>query len=69
MVNADVAPQNNYSPNPTKYNTPADPLDQPKPKIPIKDPFKATEQTEPFPCDKETDVNVGGALADSLIVL
>ncbi|GFY99132.1 beta-amylase 6 [Actinidia rufa] len=59
-----------YCPDPRKYNNHVDPLERSKPKIPIEDLLKATESMEAFPWDEETDMNVGGALAallDNLI--
>ncbi|PSS14432.1 Beta-amylase [Actinidia chinensis var. chinensis] len=59
-----------YCPDPRKYNNHVGPLERSKPKIPIEDLLKATESMEAFPWDEETDMNVGGALAallDNLI--
>ncbi|KAI8011500.1 Beta-amylase [Camellia lanceoleosa] len=49
-----------------KYNNHVGPLERSKPRIPIEDLLEATEPMEPYPFDKETDMNVGGALADLL---
>ncbi|KAL8153057.1 hypothetical protein V2J09_010817 [Rumex salicifolius] len=53
-----------YCPDPAKYNSPIDPLEESKPKIPIQVLLEATQPEDPFPFDKETDMSVGGALAD-----
>lgn len=42
------------------------PLQRSKPKIPIDELLEATKPIKPFPWDKETDMSVGGALADYL---
>ncbi|KAA8526472.1 hypothetical protein F0562_008325 [Nyssa sinensis] len=55
-----------YCPDPWKYNSPIVPLQRSKPKIPIEYLLEATEPLKPFPFDKETDMSVGGALADFL---
>ncbi|KAE8075763.1 hypothetical protein FH972_014451 [Carpinus fangiana] len=53
-----------YCPDPEKYSHHIGPLEQSKPKITIEDLLEATEPMEPFPWDKETDMSVGGALAN-----
>ncbi|KAK9285410.1 hypothetical protein L1049_024602 [Liquidambar formosana] len=53
-----------YCPDPQKYNIQVVPLERSKPKIPIEDLLEATKPMSPFPFDKETDMSVGGALAD-----
>lgn len=52
-----------YCPDPEKYNNDIGPLEQSKPKMTIEDLLEATEPMEPFPWDKETDMSVGDALA------
>ncbi|KAF5945022.1 hypothetical protein HYC85_015250 [Camellia sinensis] len=52
--------------DPRKYNNHVGPLERSKPRIPIEDLLEATEPMEPYPFDKETDMSVGGALADLL---
>lgn len=52
--------------DPRKYNNHVGPLGRSKPRIPIEDLLEATEPMEPYPFDKETDMSVGGALADLL---
>ncbi|KAI3457248.1 hypothetical protein Pfo_013911 [Paulownia fortunei] len=42
------------------------PLQRSKPKIPVDELLEATKPIKPFPWDKETDMSVGGALADYL---
>lgn len=59
-----------FCPDPRKYNSYVGPLQRSKPKISIEDLLKATEPMEPFPFDEETDMSVGGAIAillDNLI--
>lgn len=59
-----------FCPDPRKYNNYVGPLERSKPKIPIEDLLKATEPMEPFPFDEETDMSVGGGIAillDNLI--
>lgn len=51
-----------YSPEIT--NLP--PLRRSEPKIPVEELLEATKPIELFPWDKETDMSVGGALADYL---
>ncbi|GMY09951.1 beta-amylase isoform X1 [Fagus crenata] len=53
-----------YCPDPEKFNHHIGPLERSKPTITIEDLLEATEPTEPFPWDKETDMSVGGALAN-----
>ncbi|PON51940.1 Glycoside hydrolase [Trema orientale] len=49
-----------YTPDPEKYNHHVVPLQPSKPKIPIDDLLDATKPIKPFPWDKETDMSVGG---------
>ncbi|KAK4437324.1 Beta-amylase [Sesamum alatum] len=42
------------------------PLSRSKPKIPVHELLEATKPIKPFPWDRETDMSVGGALADYL---
>lgn len=53
-----------YCPDPQKYNHHVVPLERSKPKISIEDLLEATKPEEPFPWDKETDMSVGGGLAN-----
>ncbi|XP_062150509.1 beta-amylase isoform X2 [Alnus glutinosa] len=53
-----------YCPDPEKYSHHIGPLERSKPKMTIEDLLDATEPMEPFPWDKETDMSVGGALAN-----
>lgn len=39
-------------------------MERSKPKIPIEDLLKASEPIKPFLFDEETDMSVGGTLAD-----
>lgn len=55
-----------FCPDPRKYNNGINALERSKPKVPIEDLLKATEPMEPFPFDDETDMSVGGAIADFL---
>ncbi|KAM7498255.1 hypothetical protein LguiA_022669 [Lonicera macranthoides] len=55
----------NYCPDVRKYSTVVA-LERSKPKIPIRELLEATEPITPFPWDEETDMSVGGALADYL---
>ncbi|CAK9161358.1 unnamed protein product [Ilex paraguariensis] len=52
-----------YCPDPQNYSKVV-PLERSKPKIPIEELLEATEPIKPFPWDNETDMSVGGALAD-----
>lgn len=47
-----------------KYGQCLDPLERSNPELSIQDLLEATEPMKPFPWDKETDMGVGGALAD-----
>ncbi|WCJ37696.1 Beta-amylase [Euphorbia peplus] len=47
-----------YSPDPEKYNFKIDPLERSKPKIPIGDLLEATKETTSFEWDSETDMPV-----------
>ncbi|GAB2285302.1 Beta-amylase [Dionaea muscipula] len=53
-----------YCPEPEKYQNHIMSLQQSKPKISINDLLEATKTLEPFPFEGETDMSVGGALAD-----
>ncbi|KAJ0111325.1 hypothetical protein Patl1_02079 [Pistacia atlantica] len=53
-----------YCPDPQKYNHEIVPLERSKPKFTIEELLEATKKMEPFPWDKETDMSVGGILAD-----
>ncbi|XP_041005431.1 beta-amylase-like [Juglans microcarpa x Juglans regia] len=55
-----------YCPDQGKYNHHIGPLERSKPEMTIEDLLEATEPMEPFPWDKETDMSVGGALANLL---
>ncbi|XAR68077.1 Beta-amylase [Bertholletia excelsa] len=55
-----------YCPDPKKYRNHVVPLERSRPKIPIEELLKATKPMESFPFDKETDMTVGGALANLL---
>ncbi|KAF8410943.1 hypothetical protein HHK36_003480 [Tetracentron sinense] len=55
-----------FCPDPQKYYNPLVPLQRSKPKIPIEDLLEATKPMKPFTFDAETDMSVGGALADWL---
>ncbi|KAK3028443.1 hypothetical protein RJ639_039035 [Escallonia herrerae] len=54
-----------YCPDPRKYGKVVA-LERSKPKIPIEELLEATKPIKPFPFDKETDMSLGDALADSL---
>ncbi|KAL5573219.1 hypothetical protein UlMin_022816 [Ulmus minor] len=49
-----------YCPDPEKYNHHVVPLERSKPKIPMEDLLEATKPIEPFPWDKQTDMSVSG---------
>ncbi|XP_031254509.1 beta-amylase [Pistacia vera] len=53
-----------YCPDPQKYNHEIVPLERSKPTFTIEELLEATKKMEPFPWDKETDMSVGGILAD-----
>ncbi|GAB2242603.1 hypothetical protein Droror1_Dr00019378 [Drosera rotundifolia] len=53
-----------YCSDPEKYQGHVLPLEPSKPKIPIEELLEATKPVQPFPFDDETDMSVGGALAD-----
>ncbi|KAK6919432.1 Glycoside hydrolase, family 14 [Dillenia turbinata] len=53
-----------YCSDPQKYGHHIVPLERSKPKIPMGQLLEATEPMKPFAFDKETDMSVGGALAD-----
>lgn len=53
----------NYCPDLRKYGKVV-PLERSKPEVQIEDLLKASETIQPFPFDKETDMSVGGPLAD-----
>lgn len=52
-----------YCPDLRKYGKVV-PLERSKPKVPTEDLLKASETIQPFPFDKETDMSVGGPIAD-----
>lgn len=56
-----------YCPDPNKYNSPIVPLEKSKPKIPIEDILEATKPMVPFPFNKETDMSVGGGGLSDLL--
>lgn len=49
-----------YCPDPQKYNHEIDPLERSKPKFSNEELMEATKKLLPFPWDEETDMNVGG---------
>ncbi|PQP91539.1 hypothetical protein Pyn_07596 [Prunus yedoensis var. nudiflora] len=51
-----------YCPDPEKYNHHLGPLEQSKPEISIEHLLEATKAEDPFPWDKETDMKVSGGL-------
>ncbi|KAL5793986.1 hypothetical protein ACOSP7_002580 [Xanthoceras sorbifolium] len=51
-----------YCPDPQKYNHEIGPLERSKPKIPFDELEDATKKEEPFPWDKETDMSVDGVV-------
>lgn len=53
-----------YCADSEKYNGRIDPLERSKPAIPIQELLEATKPVEPFPFDEETDMSIGGFLAD-----
>ncbi|XP_020095134.1 beta-amylase-like [Ananas comosus] len=53
-----------YCPDPRKYFKPIKPLERSKPKIPIEKILEASEMLKPYPFDPETDMSVGGDIAD-----
>ncbi|KAL9259121.1 Beta-amylase-like protein [Drosera capensis] len=53
-----------YCSDPEKYQGHVLPLEPSKPKIPIEELLEAAKPVQPFPFDDETDMSVGGALAD-----
>nr|XP_048328173.1 beta-amylase [Ziziphus jujuba var. spinosa] len=56
-----------YCPDPEKYNHHVVPLERSKPKIPIEELLEATKPEDPFPWNKETDMSVGGGLIAILV--
>ncbi|KDP25878.1 hypothetical protein JCGZ_22908 [Jatropha curcas] len=55
-----------YCPDPQKYNQEIGPLEQSKPKIPIEVLLEASKPMAPFPWDKETDMRVDSSSAGLL---
>ncbi|XP_068667979.1 beta-amylase [Aristolochia californica] len=53
-----------YCPDPQKYYNPLTPLERSKPKMSIEELLEATTPEKPFPWDPETDLGVGGNLAE-----
>lgn len=53
-----------YCADSEKYNGRIDLLERSKPAIPIQELLEATKPVEPFPFDEETDMSIGGFLAD-----
>ncbi|KAL5731005.1 beta-amylase [Ranunculus cassubicifolius] len=53
-----------YCPNPDKYYIPIVPLERSKPPLSMEELMEATKPMQPFPFDTNTDMSVGGALAD-----
>ncbi|KAG9454245.1 hypothetical protein H6P81_007149 [Aristolochia fimbriata] len=53
-----------YCPDPQKYYNAITPLERSKPKMSIEEILEATKPEKPFPWDPETDMSVGGNLAE-----
>lgn len=56
-----------YCPDPKKYNHHLGPLERSKPEISIEQLLEATKAEDAFPWDKETDMSVSGDLLSNLI--
>jgi beta-amylase len=55
-----------YCPDPARYGRPIRPLERSSPEIPMDRLLEATAPEPPFPFDSETDMSVGGELAEAI---
>ncbi|KAG8080225.1 hypothetical protein GUJ93_ZPchr0007g3248 [Zizania palustris] len=53
-----------YCPDPARYGRPMRPLERSRPEVPVERLLEATAPEPPYPFDGETDMSVGGGLAE-----
>ncbi|KAL5197973.1 hypothetical protein ABZP36_001485 [Zizania latifolia] len=56
--------QQDYCPDPARYGRPMRPLERSRPEVPVERLLEATAPEPQYPFDDETDMSVGGGLAE-----